>query len=108
MIATIPPRGHFADASISLDADGVYMLSVGTAEFGNGTTTVHTQLAATELNTVADRVVIRQSDTDAPVTTPARSARPAPWSPGGRCWPRAGSARHVSRRGARGYPDRCS
>jgi CO/xanthine dehydrogenase Mo-binding subunit len=38
---------------------------VGTAEFGNGTTTVHAQLAATALSTAADRVVIRQSDTDA-------------------------------------------
>lgn len=65
MIATIPPRGHFADASISLDADGGYTLSVGTAEFGNGTSTVHTQLVATELNITTDRVRLRQSDTDA-------------------------------------------
>jgi putative selenate reductase molybdopterin-binding subunit len=65
MIATIPPRGHFAEAAISLSADGCYTLSVGTAEFGNGTTTVHGQLVATELNTTSDRVVIRQSDTDA-------------------------------------------
>jgi putative selenate reductase molybdopterin-binding subunit len=65
MIATIPPRGHLADASISVDAEGVYTLNVGTAEFGNGTTTVHTQIVTSELNTNADRVVIRQSDTDA-------------------------------------------
>lgn len=65
MIATIPPRGHVADASVSLRPDGTYALSVGTAEFGNGTTTVHTQLAATELNTTSDRVVVSQSDTDA-------------------------------------------
>ena len=65
MIATIPPRGHYADASISVSADGVYTLSVGTAEFGNGTSTVHAQIAATELHTTADRIVIRQSDTDA-------------------------------------------
>ncbi|BBZ34598.1 molybdopterin-dependent oxidoreductase [Mycolicibacterium confluentis] len=64
MIATIPPRGHFADASVSVDPDGVYTLRVGTAEFGNGTTTVHTQLAATELSTVADRIDVSQSDTD--------------------------------------------
>ena len=63
MIATIPPRGHFADASISVNRDGVYTLGVGTAEFGNGTTTVHAQLVATALNTATDRVVIRQSDT---------------------------------------------
>jgi putative selenate reductase molybdopterin-binding subunit len=65
MIATIPPRGHFADATITLSPDGRYALSVGTAEFGNGTTTVHAQLVASELNTTSDRVVIHQSDTDA-------------------------------------------
>ncbi|WP_158167707.1 molybdopterin-dependent oxidoreductase [Mycolicibacterium smegmatis] len=65
MIATLPPRGHFADASVTLLDDGRYELSVGTAEFGNGTTTVHTQLVATLMNTTVDRVTIRQSDTDA-------------------------------------------
>ncbi|MGB3352706.1 MAG: molybdopterin cofactor-binding domain-containing protein [Mycobacterium sp.] len=63
MIATIPPRGHFAEASVTVTPDGEYLLSVGTAEFGNGTTTVHTQLAATELDTTPDRIIIRQSDT---------------------------------------------
>ena len=66
MIATTPPRGHIADAFVSVDSDGTYTLSVGTAEFGNGTTTVHSQIAATALNTSPDRVVIRQSDTDHP------------------------------------------
>ncbi|MCZ8379224.1 molybdopterin-dependent oxidoreductase [Mycobacterium sp. CPCC 205372] len=65
MIATIPPRGHFAEASLGVDADGTYTVSVGTAEFGNGTSTVHTQLVADEMNTTADRVLLRQSDTDA-------------------------------------------
>jgi len=64
MIASIPPRGHFADTSITLLDNGDYELSVGTAEFGNGTTTVHGQLVATELNTTVDRMHIRQSDTD--------------------------------------------
>ncbi|MET0702201.1 MAG: molybdopterin cofactor-binding domain-containing protein [Mycobacterium sp.] len=64
MIATIPPRGHYADATIALSGDGEYTLSVGTAEFGNGTSTVHTQIAATELRTTADRILLRQSDTD--------------------------------------------
>lgn len=64
MIATIPPRGHFAEAAVTVDADGVYTLDIGTTEFGNGTTTVHTQLAAHELNTVAERVEIRQSNTE--------------------------------------------
>ncbi|SIM94302.1 Xanthine dehydrogenase family protein [Mycobacteroides abscessus subsp. abscessus] len=46
MIATVPPRGHVADARAELDARGRYRISVGSAEFGNGTTTVHAQLAA--------------------------------------------------------------
>ena len=65
MIATIPPRGHLAEAAVSIDADGLYTLRVGTAEFGNGTTTVHAQIAATALNTVVDNIRITQSDTAA-------------------------------------------
>jgi len=64
MIATIPPRGHFAQASVTLTPDGRYAVRVGTAEFGNGTTTVHTQLAATALGTSPDHIDILQSDTD--------------------------------------------
>ena len=65
MIATTPPRGHFSQATITVDRDGSYLVRVGTAEFGNGTTTVHTQIAATALNTSPDRIRILQSDTDA-------------------------------------------
>ncbi|MCZ4589848.1 molybdopterin-dependent oxidoreductase [Rhodococcus opacus] len=64
MIATIPPRGHFADVSCTLVEGGRYELRVGTAEFGNGTTTVHAQLAASALGTTADRITVLQSDTD--------------------------------------------
>ncbi|WP_406456049.1 molybdopterin-dependent oxidoreductase [Streptomyces sp. NBC_00876] len=64
MIATGPPGGHIADARIGLGADGTYDLAVGTAEFGNGTTTVHRQIAAGELATTVDRITVRQSDTD--------------------------------------------
>jgi CO/xanthine dehydrogenase Mo-binding subunit/aerobic-type carbon monoxide dehydrogenase small subunit (CoxS/CutS family) len=64
MIATAPPRGHFADARVTLLADGSFDVAVGTAEFGNGTTTVHGQIAAGELGTTAARITIRQSDTD--------------------------------------------
>ncbi len=64
MIDTVPPRGHMSHARIRLRQDGRYGLDVGTSEFGNGTTTVHTQLASTALHTTADRIVIRQSDTD--------------------------------------------
>src|SRR6195256_5270958 len=63
MIDTVPPAGHFADCSISLREDGGFDLTVGTAEFGNGTATVHRQIAATALATTVDRIHLRQSDT---------------------------------------------
>ena len=43
--------------------EGRYELTVGTAEFGNGTTTVHAQIAASVLNTTPASIRIRQSDT---------------------------------------------
>ncbi|MGW1107304.1 molybdopterin-dependent oxidoreductase [Streptomyces sp. NPDC002540] len=64
MIATGPPGGHYADARVSLLPDGTYDIAVGTAEFGNGTTTVHKQITAGALNTTEGRITIRQSDTD--------------------------------------------
>ncbi|MFG3040797.1 molybdopterin-dependent oxidoreductase [Streptomyces sp. NPDC048330] len=64
MIATGPPGGHYADARVSLLEDGTYDIAVGTAEFGNGTTTVHQQITAGALNTTEDRLTVRQSDTD--------------------------------------------
>jgi putative selenate reductase molybdopterin-binding subunit len=63
MIDTVPPDGHIADARISLREDGGFDLTVGTAEFGNGTSTVHRQIAATALDTTVDRIHLRQSDT---------------------------------------------
>jgi CO/xanthine dehydrogenase Mo-binding subunit/aerobic-type carbon monoxide dehydrogenase small subunit (CoxS/CutS family) len=63
MIDTVPPAGHFADCTISLRDDGGFDLTVGTAEFGNGTSTVHRQIAATALATTVDRIRLRQSDT---------------------------------------------
>jgi putative selenate reductase molybdopterin-binding subunit len=64
MIDTIPPRGHRAESRIRLTEDGAFQLKVGTAEFGNGTTTVHGQIAASALNTTVKRIHIEQSDTD--------------------------------------------
>ncbi|MFF4700453.1 molybdopterin-dependent oxidoreductase [Streptomyces chattanoogensis] len=64
MIATGPPGGHFADATVTLLEDGTYDIAVGTAEFGNGTTTVHKQITAGALGTTVDRITVRQSDTD--------------------------------------------
>jgi len=72
MIATMAPRGHFSEVEVAVGADGVYELGVGTSEFGNGTTTVHTQIAATDLATTTDRLRLRSSDTDgAPYDTGA-------------------------------------
>ncbi|MEU9097900.1 molybdopterin-dependent oxidoreductase [Streptomyces sp. NPDC048361] len=64
MIATTPPGGHYADARVTLLSDGTYDIAVGTAEFGNGTTTVHQQITAGALNTTVDRLTVRQADTD--------------------------------------------
>ena len=64
MIATMPPRGHFSEVLLTLDTDGGATLEVGTAEFGNGTTTVHGQIVAELLAIAPDAVRIRSSDTD--------------------------------------------
>ena len=65
MIATTPPRGHRSQASVELTSAGRYLVRVGTTEFGNGTTTVHAQIAATALGTTVDRIDLVHSDTDA-------------------------------------------
>lgn len=64
MIDTIPPRGHRAESRVTLLPDGIYELKIGTAEFGNGTTTVHGQIVASLLGTTLAHVRIKQSDTD--------------------------------------------
>jgi putative selenate reductase molybdopterin-binding subunit len=66
MLDSTPPGGHHADARVAEAAgrDGDFELSVGTAEFGNGTTTVLTQVVAQELGVTPDRVRVIQSDTD--------------------------------------------
>lgn len=66
-IATMAPRGHFSTVTASVDASGTYRIGVGTCEFGNGTTTVHTQIAASTLNTGPDRIVLTFGDTDGAV-----------------------------------------
>ncbi len=64
MIDTAPPFGHIADAGVALRDDGTFKLVVGTAEFGNGTSTVHRQIAATVLGAAMEAVEVLQSDTD--------------------------------------------
>ncbi|SDE55803.1 CO or xanthine dehydrogenase, Mo-binding subunit [Blastococcus fimeti] len=63
MIATIPPRGHYSEARVVLEVDGTVTVEVGTAEFGNGTATVHAQLAAEALGLSPARVRLVPSDT---------------------------------------------
>ena len=65
MIATMAPRGHIAHTTATLRPDGTYLLRVGTAEFGNGTSTVHRQIAATVLDAEPDRLQLWAADTDA-------------------------------------------
>jgi len=64
MIDTVPPGGHIADVTATLEKNGSYRLAVGTAEFGNGTATVHQQFAATALRTTPAWIQLAQSDTD--------------------------------------------
>jgi putative selenate reductase molybdopterin-binding subunit len=64
MLDSTPPGGHRAHVRISEDGSSGYRLEVGTAEFGNGTSTVHTQIAAHALNTTPDRITLVQADTD--------------------------------------------
>jgi CO/xanthine dehydrogenase Mo-binding subunit/aerobic-type carbon monoxide dehydrogenase small subunit (CoxS/CutS family) len=64
MLDTIPPGGHHARVRIAERPGGGYRLSVGTAEFGNGTATVHRQLAASVLGCAPGDVSLVASDTD--------------------------------------------
>ena len=64
MLDTIPPGGHDGRARIMLAPDGRYRLFTGTSEFGNGTSTVHRQLAASVLGCDPDDIDVISSDTD--------------------------------------------
>jgi CO/xanthine dehydrogenase Mo-binding subunit len=64
MLDTIPPGGHVAHARITEVAGGKFRLFVGTPEFGNGTATVHQQIAASALGCPPERVEVVASDTD--------------------------------------------
>jgi len=63
MIDSAPPGGHIAYARAALTPAG-YELAIGTAEFGNGSTTTHAQIAAAALGTRMEKIQVRQSDTD--------------------------------------------
>ena len=67
MLDSTPPFGHHASARIAETAPGSgrYRLWVGTAEFGNGTATVLTQLCAQALGVAPEAVGLSAGDTDA-------------------------------------------
>ncbi|MEU6867342.1 molybdopterin cofactor-binding domain-containing protein [Streptomyces sp. NPDC046876] len=61
---TAPPTEHISEAWVTLGDDLVYEVAVGTAEFGEGTSTAHVQIAAGQLGTTPSRIRLVQSDTD--------------------------------------------
>ena len=61
---TAPPTDHISEAWATLRDDRVYEIAVGTPEFGEGTSTAHVQIAATQLGTTPSRIHLVQSDTD--------------------------------------------
>ena len=64
LLDTIPPGGHPGRAMVAERPGGGYAAYVGTAEFGNGTTTVHRQLVADVLGCDPADVLVFSSDTD--------------------------------------------
>ncbi|MCX5010678.1 molybdopterin-dependent oxidoreductase [Streptomyces sp. NBC_00555] len=64
MHETAPPTEHVSEAWLTLGDDLVYELAVGTVEFGEGTSTAHVQIAASQLGTTPSRIRLVQSDTD--------------------------------------------
>jgi len=63
MFESSPPTEHRSTASVELKPDGTYLIRVGTAEFGNGTTTAQVQVAATALGTTPSRVALIHGNT---------------------------------------------
>jgi putative selenate reductase molybdopterin-binding subunit len=64
MLDTVPPGGHHGRSRVVERPDGGYAAFVGTAEFGNGTTTVHRQIVADALGCAPGDVLVFSSDTD--------------------------------------------
>jgi CO/xanthine dehydrogenase Mo-binding subunit/aerobic-type carbon monoxide dehydrogenase small subunit (CoxS/CutS family) len=64
LLVTGPPGGHHAHTRIALRPDGGYELTVGTPEFGSGTTTALRQIAATVLGTRPERIAVTHAATD--------------------------------------------
>jgi putative selenate reductase molybdopterin-binding subunit len=64
MLDTIPPGGHPGRSRVAERPEGGFAAFVGTAEFGNGTTTVHRQIVAHVLGCDPADVAVFSSDTD--------------------------------------------
>jgi putative selenate reductase molybdopterin-binding subunit len=64
MLDTVPPGGHHGRSRVAERPGGGYAAFVGTAEFGNGTTTVHRQIVADALGCAPGDVLVFSSDTD--------------------------------------------
>lgn len=64
MIACVPPTEHRSEARLSLESNGHFHLRIGSPEFGNGSTTVRQQIAATVLGSLSSRINFLQADTD--------------------------------------------
>jgi putative selenate reductase molybdopterin-binding subunit len=64
MLDTVPPGGHPGRSRVAERPGGGYAAFVGTAEFGNGTTTVHRQVVADALGCEPGDVLVFSSDTD--------------------------------------------
>ncbi len=64
MMEAGPPTEHRSGAEIRLLTDGSYHLAIGSTEMGNGSITSHRQIAASVLNTRADKIAIINADTD--------------------------------------------
>ena len=58
------PYIDMASATVKLNDDGFYNLTVGATDIGQGSDTVLTQIAAETLMTTVDKVIIYSSDTD--------------------------------------------
>jgi CO/xanthine dehydrogenase Mo-binding subunit/aerobic-type carbon monoxide dehydrogenase small subunit (CoxS/CutS family) len=64
MLDSGPPTEHRSGAEMKLMPTGCYHLAVGSTEMGNGSVTSHRQIAASILNTRAERIDIINADTD--------------------------------------------
>jgi putative selenate reductase molybdopterin-binding subunit len=64
LLDTIPPGGHPGHAIVAERPGGGYTAFVGTAEFGNGTATIHRQLVADALGCAPADVLVFSADTD--------------------------------------------